>query len=124
MAALLRESDRHDWSLEEITAAIAARGIQADFSTVYRAVQRLVDEGVVRRLELASSGARFEAATDHHEHIQCERCGAVAAVTGSVLSGAVPEVEQLTGYHVTGRQVLFRGVCPRCAERGSLKDPI
>ena len=115
VVALLDESDRHDWSLEDITAALAARGVEADFSTVYRAVQRAVEEGSVRRLELGGSGARFEAASDDHDHIQCERCGAIDAVSASVVSQAIPEVERLTGYQVSGRQLLFRGICPRCA---------
>jgi Fe2+ or Zn2+ uptake regulation protein len=117
VAALLGESARHDWSLEQITAELGARGAKVDFSSVYRAVQGLVDDGLLRRLELGASGSRFEAAGEHHEHIQCERCGAIATVPGCTVSESVPEVEQVTGYQITGHEVLFRGVCPACADR-------
>jgi hypothetical protein len=49
-----------DWSIEEISIELAASGIQADVSSVYRAV--LVSDGSLRRVELRTAGSRFEAA--------------------------------------------------------------
>lgn len=115
-AALLRESARHDWSIEEISVELAARGVKADFSSVYRAVEALVRDGSLRRVELGTAGSRFEAATEHHEHIRCERCGAIAGVSGCAVSEAIPEVERLTGFAVTGHDLLFHGICATCAD--------
>jgi Fe2+ or Zn2+ uptake regulation protein len=114
LSALLSGSDRHDWSIEDLIAALAGRGIEADFSTVFRALPRLEAEGVVRRVELGDGKARFEGARGHHEHVRCERCGAVGEVPGCVVDEAVPRVQQLTGFRVTGHQLLFSGVCPAC----------
>ena len=98
VAALFRESAHHDWSIEEISAELAARGSKADFSSVYRAVEALVRDGSVRRVELGTAGSRFEVASEHHEHIRCERCGAIERVPGCAVSEAIPEVERLTGF--------------------------
>jgi Fur family transcriptional regulator, peroxide stress response regulator len=118
IAELVEASPRHDWSIDEIGAELAARGTSADFSTLYRAVEALVGEGSLRRVELGTSGSRFERASAHHEHVRCERCGAVAAVSGCVVEGAVPTVERLTGFAVISHEILFRGVCPGCAGSG------
>jgi Fe2+ or Zn2+ uptake regulation protein len=119
VAELIDGSSRHDWSIEEIGVELEARGLTADFSSLYRAVEALVGDGELRRVELGTSGSRFERAADHHEHVRCERCGAVAGVSGCVVEQAVPAVERLTGFAVTGHEILFRGLCPDCAASGS-----
>jgi Fe2+ or Zn2+ uptake regulation protein len=118
VAELIAGSSRHDWSIEEIGAELAERGLRADFSSLYRAVEALVADGTLRRVELGTSGSRFERAADHHEHVRCERCGAVAGISTCVVEQAVPTVERLTGFAVSGHEILFRGVCPDCAASG------
>ena len=44
-----------------------------------------------------------------------EECGVVGEVPGCAVRGIVPQVQEATGFVVTGHQVLFSGVCPRCA---------
>lgn len=116
VAELVEGSSRHDWSIEEIGAELAATGTKADFSSLYRAVEALVAEGALRRVELGTAGARFERASDHHhEHVRCDDCGRVAAVSGCVVEDALPTVERQTGFAVTGHAILFHGRCPDCA---------
>jgi Fe2+ or Zn2+ uptake regulation protein len=116
VAALVEGSSRHDWSIEEIGEELAAKGTGADFSSLYRAVEALVSDGTLQRVELGTSGSRFERASGHHhEHVRCEECGAVAAVSGCVVEDSVPAVERSTGFSVTGHEILFRGLCPDCA---------
>jgi Fe2+ or Zn2+ uptake regulation protein len=117
VAELLEDSSRHDWSIEEIGTELAEAGTAADFSSLYRAVEALVADGTLRRVELGTAGSRFERASDHHhEHVRCDGCGRVAAVSGCVVENAVPSVERQTGFAVTGHEILFRGLCPGCAE--------
>jgi Fe2+ or Zn2+ uptake regulation protein len=110
-------SARHDWSIEDLVAALDGGGVRADFSSVFRALARLEGEGVVRRVELGDGKQRYEAAGDHHEHVRCERCGVVGEVPGCAVRAVVPKVQEATGFVVTGHQVLFSGVCPQCVGR-------
>lgn len=118
IAMLLERGDRHDWSIEDLLAELRDCGVGADFSTVFRAVARLEGDGAVRRVELGDGKARYEAAGDHHEHVRCERCGAVGEVPGCVVDEALPRVQQATGFTVTGHQLLFSGLCPECSAGG------
>lgn len=115
VAALLVESGRHDWSIEDLTEALGAQGLEANFSTVFRALAKLEAEGGVVKVELGDGKARYEAAREHHEHVRCTECGAVDAVPGCIVDDALPRVQELTGFRVTGHQILFSGVCPRCS---------
>jgi len=48
IAELGGESERHDWSIEELGEELAKGGLEADFSTVFRAVEALVEAGKFR----------------------------------------------------------------------------
>ena len=116
IAELLAHETRHDWTIEELREGLGDRGVRADFSSVFRALGRMEREGEVVRIDLGDGKARFEAAREHHEHIRCERCGAVAAVPGCVVESSAPLVERRTGFEITGHRLLFAGICPRCRE--------
>ena len=113
--AAIAASSRHDWSIDELTAELGSRGVAADFSSVFRALSFLEGEGTVSRVELGDGKARFEPTHGHHEHARCDSCGAVAAVPGCLLEGTRPRVEAETGFSITGHNLLFTGLCARCA---------
>jgi len=113
---LLAEEDRHDWTIENLRKALGALGVRADFSSVFRALEQLERDGDVLRIDLGDGRARFEAVGDHHEHVRCERCGAVEAVPGCAVEETV--VERRTGFAVTGHRLVFAGICPDC-QKGS-----
>ena len=115
VADAIAGSGRHDWSIEDLVETLAARGVEGNFSTVFRALARLEEDGAVRRVELGDGKARYEAAGAHHEHVRCDSCGVVAEVPGCIVDDAAPRVQKLTGFRVTAHQVLFSGLCPRCS---------
>jgi Fe2+ or Zn2+ uptake regulation protein len=113
---LTREA-RHDWTIEELRKALSKRGVRADFSSVFRALRQLEGAGEVLRIDLGDGKARFEAVGEHHEHVRCDRCGAVEAVPGCLVEDSV--VERRTGFAITGHRVLFAGICPRCRKQSA-----
>jgi Fe2+ or Zn2+ uptake regulation protein len=110
VAGLLGE--RHSWTVDDAHAALGARGVSADRASVHRALTRLCDDGAARRFDLGAR-AHFERAGEHHEHVVCTDCGAVAAVPGCVVDERV--VAERTGFAVTGHSVTFSGVCGGCS---------
>jgi Fe2+ or Zn2+ uptake regulation protein len=117
LVEVLSQGDRHDWTIDALQQAVAERGVPADFSSVFRALRQLERDGAVARIDLGDGKARFEAVAEHHEHVRCERCGAVEAVPGCLVQESV--VERQTGFAVTGHTVVFAGVCPRCRKRST-----
>lgn len=111
---VMTEGGRHDWSIEDVHAAVLARGRLADFSSVFRAVIRLESEGAIRRVSLGDDRLHFEASGHHHDHIRCESCGAVSPLPECLLQRAEPRVERGTGFAITGHRLVFSGLCPNC----------
>jgi len=115
--ALLSERSRHAWSLEEMRADLAARRVRADFSTVFRAVERLVAEGRLRKIPIDGGSARFEPAGAHHDHVRCLVCDAltpIPCVTERVDLGAL---QKRTGFLLAGHDIVLQGTCMICRER-------
>lgn len=111
---VLDSDARHDWSIEDLHGAVLARGGSADFSSVFRAVTRLEQDGAIRRVNLGDGRLRFEPSGHHHDHIRCESCGAVSPLPECLLQRAESRVERGTGFAITGHRLVFSGLCPSC----------
>jgi Fe2+ or Zn2+ uptake regulation protein len=94
--------------------AVRAGGQTADPSSVFRAALALEQDGTLERVELGDGRSHYEARTAHHDHIRCERCGAVAEIPNCLLTESDMQVETSTGYRVKSHRLVFSGVCPRC----------
>lgn len=86
---------------------------QLGVATVYRAVNRLVQEGWLTEVRLPDQPVRYELTSlEHHHHFHCERCQQVMDLTApcQALTASLPE-----GFQVSRHEVTFYGVCPACA---------
>src|SRR5919202_6379289 len=89
---VLEGSERHLWSVDALTETLNAAGVDAGFSAIWRALQHLEEDGVATQVDLGDGKTRYELAGAHHDHVQCEHCGAVAAVEVCVVADAVRRV--------------------------------
>jgi Fe2+ or Zn2+ uptake regulation protein len=115
--ALILGGDRHAWSLDELHERVREAIPSAVFSSIFRAVADLERRGVVRRVDLGDGRPRYEASSSHHEHIRCTSCGSIAEVPGCVIGEVSASVQRRTHYVVTGHEVVFSGLCPKCVPR-------
>jgi Fe2+ or Zn2+ uptake regulation protein len=112
--SLIEGAGHRAWSLDELLEEIKIEITTANFSTVLRAIWTLEKRSLVNRVDLGDGKARYEAPRDHHEHVRCVHCGAIAEVPGCVVDEAAAGVAARTGYAVQSHQVVFAGLCPSC----------
>ena len=110
----LANAPRHGWAIDEMLMELSGAGVSADYSTVFRALSWLADRGLAQRVDLGDGKTRYELATPHHEHVQCERCGVVAEVPGCMVDQSTTQIEAATGYSLTSHRLLLSGLCPAC----------
>ncbi len=97
-------------SVDEIRDGLRQTGIGT--ATVYRIVNRAVEEGAVAKVELPGAAARFEPADlPHHHHFECDACKRVYDVPGCAkgVSSLAPE-----GFAVESHEIILRGTCRDC----------
>lgn len=95
-----------------------ARLPKISLGTVYRNLELLADNGIIRKLETVGAEARFDGNPERHYHVRCVRCGRVDDAHGVPANPLKREVKTLAGYQVLGFRLEFVGVCPGC--RGQL----
>ncbi|HSL57109.1 MAG TPA: Fur family transcriptional regulator [Acidimicrobiales bacterium] len=91
-------------------------------SSAYRNLAVLERAGVVDRLVTTDEFARFELAedlTEHHHHLICSSCGAVADVPADprieeLIEQAVTRAAAATGFQVEAHRVDLVGRCATC----------
>lgn len=93
---------------------LLAGGVRADFSSVFRSLVWSEGQGLVQRIELGDGKTHFDLRGDHHEHAQCERCGAVTEIPGCLLNDATRRLRALTGFTVNSHRLVLVGLCPNC----------
>src|SRR3990167_6756454 len=84
-------------------------------ATVYRNLQELVREDLIRTLEVAGTAVQFEVNPDEHHHFVCRKCGHIWDVYLSSLDVRINRRRTgLDGFQVDHRNVQLHGVCAGC----------
>lgn len=94
--------------LQEAQHEVPGLGI----ATVYRTLKSLVDEGLLKVVEIPGQPACYESShLDHHHHFHCRGCGKVFDVDGCLagISQMCPK-----GFAVESHEIVFYGRCPAC----------
>jgi Fe2+ or Zn2+ uptake regulation protein len=112
--AFLMEQNSHP-TAAQIFAAVNLADPRCSRATTYNNLRDLVQAGLVREVAVEGRAARFDAKGMRHHHFICDRCG---------------KVEDMEWYNVPrpasaslGKRVLreceliFRGLCAKCAPR-------
>ena len=112
--AFLAESNRHP-TAAEIFEAVNRVDPRSSRATTYNNLRDLVEAGLVREVAVEGRSARFDARGMRHHHFVCDRCGSVEDVDWY-------DVPRPAGGWLGKRvlrecELIFRGLCPKCARR-------
>jgi Fur family ferric uptake transcriptional regulator len=111
------EEGRH-LSAEEAHQKLRARGEQVSLATVYRTLRLLSGMGLLKELEVAEGGRRFELAGHddrHHHHLVCVRCGRIEEFENGVVLAAASAAANRHGFRVLDGVLNVRALCPTCS---------
>jgi Fur family ferric uptake transcriptional regulator len=90
-------------------------------TSVYNALTAMADAGIVLRADVGPGAAVYEIGQRWHHHFVCRRCGGIADVPCVV--GEAPCLSPGDEFgEVEVAQVIFRGLCARCAGEGAADE--
>jgi Fur family ferric uptake transcriptional regulator len=112
LAFLLR--NHGPFRIEEIHAGVG--DVRLDLVTVYRTLTSLEELGIVNRITLNDSVARYELVHehDHHHHVQCTACQKIEIFHDCTVGRLEKRVTML-GYTKVKHSLEFFGLCPTCS---------
>jgi Fur family ferric uptake transcriptional regulator len=109
-------SEHHHFDAEQLIDAMKKAGFGVSRATVYRTLAKLVDAGLLRRLEV---GPRMYYEHDYgypqHEHMHCEQCGKMIEFQCPALEAAIRDVSRQHQFTSSGHTFIIRGVCAECS---------
>jgi Fur family zinc uptake transcriptional regulator len=103
----------------DILARMAEKGTRVAPISIYRAIDALLEAGVIHRLE--SKNAFFACRRLDHKtgrrplFLSCEKCGAVGEVDGQHIFDLIGEAARSAKFTPRVKFVEVSGICPRCA---------
>lgn len=87
------------------------------YSTVYRALERLRDLGLVSELDVpGANAATYEPSGPRHAHFRCSQCGGIEDVAYAIPPRTVKALALQHGFKIANERVAFEGLCAACSD--------
>ena len=108
---------RNHATADEVYEEIAREHPNIGRGTVYRNLQRLCEEGEIRKVEVPEGADRYDHVCRDHYHIRCASCGRVFDAGIPYMEGLEHRAGEAHGFQLLGHDIMFRGICPDCQEK-------
>ena len=121
LAVLKAVSARPHATADELADHVRGSIGSVSRQAVYDTLGKLVEKGVVRRIQPAGSPARYEDRVgDNHHHLVCRSCGRMVDVDCAVGTTPCLTAADELGYVIDEAEVIYWGSCPEC--RAATRD--
>jgi len=99
---------------EELYAILKPDHPELSLATVYRNLNQLAENGMAQKINISRGADRFDAVTEPHHHMVCERCGAIVNIPREYTGSFNSSVLWRTGCLINSYDIIFCGLCPDC----------
>ena len=104
----------------EIISDLKQYGLPVNKTTVYREIDFLLSERIVREVDLLDGKKRYEilAENDHHHHMICTECKSIKCIDmHHDLDKLESDLLKKFKFKVTSHSLEFFGLCQKCIPR-------
>jgi Fur family ferric uptake transcriptional regulator len=102
-------------SAQELHQILRREGDGIGLTTVYRALQSLVDDKIVDLLRREDGEAIYRLCGDtHHHHLVCKSCGDTVEIEGGAIEKWAKTMAEEFGFRDVGHTAEIFGICSKC----------
>ena len=123
LISYLRTTGSDHITVNDVRGHFQSCGCPIGTATVYRQLERMVDEGLVNKYVIdANSPACFEyVGAESHSgescfHCKCERCGRLIHLHCEELEGLSAHIREQHAFRINPLRTVFYGLCESCQE--------
>jgi len=117
IAARLAElaASGQDFSIEDLWHDLQKVDPHLGRATIFRAVEMLVNMGLLNRIEFSDGSHTYRACGDsHHHHLTCRKCHRVVDVDVCIPEAKLADIGHQTDFEIEGHSLVLFGVCADC----------
>ncbi|MFA9378798.1 MAG: Fur family transcriptional regulator [Lachnotalea sp.] len=108
------ESATSPLTAEEIME-LSCKEVKMSFSTIYRALNALADKDIVTKTIHQDGKLYYKIPTHSHQHVlKCTKCNECISIDACPLESLEANLSRETNFKITGHNLEFFGVCPKC----------
>lgn len=114
---VVRESimNRFDHPTAEQVYKTARRNCpKISLATVYRNLDRLVNEGVVNKFTVQDEPDHYDPAQEEHYHVHCKCCKRIYDIETKIYCQLSDIIREQTEIEMESIQLLAEGICKKC----------
>jgi Fur family ferric uptake transcriptional regulator len=102
----------------EIEDALRSSDRPVARASIYRILDELERLGLIQKLQVGQSMARYEPIRDegHHHHLVCDSCGTVIPFSDTRLESAIQELSRRVPMRVAEHEIVLHGECRDCTD--------
>lgn len=112
-----------DELIEELLKTSEGRRVSRP--TVYRALNELVDAGLLRKMTLGGRAVyEHDYGYPQHDHLHCQKCNKLIEFRSDEFQVIRDQVAREHHFRVTGHRLIIMGICQDCSRQGRRKRPL
>jgi Fur family peroxide stress response transcriptional regulator len=121
---MLRSTENHP-TAAEILRLVRRRRPEVAYATIYNALNWLERKGMIARVDFAEEAARYDPIVERHDHLVCNRCGALKDVRLELPARLLGHATRGAGFRVERYRTELFGLCAACVKtRGGVRQAL
>ncbi len=116
----LLDATHEHFDAEEIYLELLKKQKNVSRATVYRSLEALVDQELVKKLDFGDGRMRFErsqGADEHHDHLICEKCGNIIEFFNPVMEAQQLSICDEHDFTPSTHTMHIFGTCSDCKNK-------
>ena len=110
------------FTVDSVCKQLSQSGEVVGRTTVYRCLEKLTEEGALRKYTAAAGeSACYQLVNGHHchehFHLKCEKCGSLIHMECDELESIAEHIKSHHGFCLNPLKTVIYGVCEVCAEK-------
>jgi len=107
-----------DTLIDELARSHDGQPKQVSRPTVYRALNELVDAGLLRKFELDGRAVfEHDYGYPQHDHLYCKQCRKLIEFQSQELIELIESVARQQNFRVAGHRLIVNGICEDCQKK-------
>ncbi|NBO93056.1 MAG: transcriptional repressor [Planctomycetia bacterium] len=110
-------AQHHHFDADQLMEGLKQAGLVISRATVYRTLTKLVEAGLLRKIELGPRMCyEHDYGYPHHEHLHCARCNKMIEFQSPKIEEALRDICAQQAFKASGYTLLIRGICAECTK--------